>query len=747
MGLVNLKFVRMERIARCVLVLLLAYSTISIAQVQTAKSIQAQINDIRALAAAEQRQLTPTENRELNNLRRQLNNAQNRIDMRSPPAGRSAPQKDVVAKTKTSTSEQRIEMATSIGQALGIVDIMLPMSAQAENLALELLESSDAPKADRWRKQLTHNLGVGRVSIYTGQYMKLEDLQEVGEWLDSLPGQIISGAVQGWQTRMPTEPQQLSIEAIRKEQYAAIAASAIWAKTLTHINSYHAFLPVSVNQYSMTDEQFADLWSRGAGYTERESVPVLAEQVIPYVFADVDDDTLAQYIDFQNTPAAERVFEQISSASVGISMRLLDEVRHLLQRHMPEQQDSPLSNISAADVSREEAMILAREALADNNARRYLAALENLQFLDNAEGGSAEQYVLMGRLSYRLGLKRGFRELVRNIYDSELLLQAETYLDKSVKVDPQSWDGHTYLGFVAMQQGNLGKAARHLETVVAADEQSEWLMFNMADLRSLQKRNSDAVRYRLRAIQEATSFIVQNNALESLFFIDSNDSNHQEVLAEIDGYFDGTKPASHKVWYGEFLLKFGHNPDRIIELLESLPNLRQDSAQLLAKAFLATAAHSHADVKGFPDAKGSALVEKAIGLWPEPVALVNGLLVSPHYGNAVPLLLHSGHGLNTAASSHNNPISLLAYHGDFAAIENAIDAGLDVNMPGSWSALCPIHIAAYEQKPRVIEKLLALGADPTLTNSDGQDALSFMLTAPRKPEFDESERVLKAAVN
>ncbi len=227
----------------------------------------------------------------------------------------------------------RSQHAQEIGRALGLIGVMKVMSNTAQAAALDVLESTSSPRADVWRAAVQERLGPDNLSVYGGAQAKLEDLEAVRSWLDTPTGRKISEAVQGWDGRMPGEPEPLEIEPTRMTRYSAIAASASWGQFLYSAQAFFIQLPRVVDDYGMTTREMAKMWSEGISYSRRAFEPVLARTVMPHVFGEVDDATLDSYIEFLRTTQAQRAFAQLSRTSSRLSYSLLEATLQVLQEH------------------------------------------------------------------------------------------------------------------------------------------------------------------------------------------------------------------------------------------------------------------------------------------------------------------------------------------------------------------------------------------------------------------------------
>jgi uncharacterized protein len=81
-------------------------------------------------------------------------------------------------------------------------------------------------------------------------------------------------------------------------------------------------------------------------------------------------------------------------------------------------------------------------------------------------------------------------------------------------------------------------------------------------------------------------------------------------------------------------------------------------------------------------------------------------------------------GVNTKGIFHNTPIHVVISWRDQIALEVLLNHGAEVNEHGE-RGFTPLHHAIMLKNHGAINSLLEHGADPTLRNSDNEDALSL----------------------
>ncbi|MEM6935099.1 MAG: hypothetical protein AAF552_01475 [Pseudomonadota bacterium] len=285
--------------------------------------VRKQTQAIYARAKAENRAFTAAEKRLLQALSLEDKRLTEQLTTSTEPSQRDE------------SAARRQELALEIGAALGLTHTLKVMSDAALGKALEVLEDTNAPRAEVWREDAQQRLGPTQIAIYGGAQSRLDDLEAVRSWLATSTGQTISSAARGWRDRLPSKPIPVELAPARSTRYFAIASSASWGQFLFSTQGFFVHLPVVADQYGMTKRELAELWTDGIGYSRRAFEPFVAQAILPYVFGEVDDATLDNYIEFLQSTQAQRVFAQLSRSGSRTSYALLEATLLVLQDYAP----------------------------------------------------------------------------------------------------------------------------------------------------------------------------------------------------------------------------------------------------------------------------------------------------------------------------------------------------------------------------------------------------------------------------
>lgn len=310
---------------------------------------------------------------------------------------------------------------------------------------------------------------------------------------------------------------------------------------------------------------------------------------------------------------------------------------------------------------------------------------------------------------------------------SETLKQCETWLRKSIELDPNFGNGYVLLGYVLTHQFQSELAEKALDRAVELSADSPWLHMNRGELFAKQQRVIEAIAEYMQVAETPTiAANIRAHAQEALARLLAVGQDPKAAMA---AYAKALSLQPNNAWvmgnYSRFLRV------SMLNVAESerwarraLDKMRFGFAEesLGATLYLKWAERRAA---GAGKAELDALWAEAKQLLRDPAEILREIDGYPRAHPIIAALAATGVSLDhypgVQVGVGTSPLVAVIGRRNRAIVEALLGAGADVNAPG-YQGGTPLIVAAYLGDDDLVKLLLVRGADPHLMTSDSEDA-------------------------
>jgi tetratricopeptide (TPR) repeat protein len=350
---------------------------------------------------------------------------------------------------------------------------------------------------------------------------------------------------------------------------------------------------------------------------------ILDRWLVP-ALAKIPDEQIAKFVAFANTSFGANYYVALSRAYDFQAGAWYSQTVKKFTDNIP-----PIAAAAGAP-GRDALVAEARHALRNVGTPAAAAyAADKLQQADRIDPRNPEIQTLLGEAAMKTapGMPLAPDQL-RVVIETPNYEQAEKYFLRAIELSPEYADAHMLLGRLRYLQGRDEEAATQYARAIDVEPEHPSMDLYLGDLAYVKKDYNTAYRHYKAAVAKPERLAyVHVNALSHLLMT----LRKTTQMAEYPGIAEGYLAKHPQAWnfrldYADYLLTTDTRADKVFAIADPIPDswLPARKVPIISSA-LVRKAGERVDRAGEPREESMALIQRAMGMNPDPATLAEAI--------------------------------------------------------------------------------------------------------------------------
>lgn len=351
---------------------------------------------------------------------------------------------------------------------------------------------------------------------------------------------------------------------------------------------------------------------------------VILNRWLTPVLAKVPDEQLAKYLAFANTSFGGNYYVALSRAYDFQAGEWYQQTAKVFTDHIP-----PVA--AGSDTPGRDALVAyAKQALHDVGTPAAAAdATTKLLQADELDPRNPEILTLLGEAAMKTApLMPLGPDQLRVVIETPNYELADKYFARAIEFSPQYADAHMLQGRLRYLQGKNEEASQLYASAIQIEPEHPNMDLYLGDLAFVQNDYGKAIRYYKSAIAKPERLAyVHVNALSHLLVALRKGTQSAEYPGIAEGYLAKHPQAwNFRLDYADYLLSLDTRADKIFAIADPIPDTWLPARKVpIISSALVRKAGERVDRAGEPREESMALIQRAMGMNPDPVTLAEAI--------------------------------------------------------------------------------------------------------------------------